>query len=452
MLGNDAIVKPRIAWFSPSGESTDEQEKRYSLSKYFSDNLLPHLQEEFEIDLFASETGQIVVSRNPSSYHFLTARLRHLEKPYDLFVYNFEDEPECDFIRSHINLLPGIGIFHDFILKSDGPEPILNSGWREFLKIFLDSHECWFDLNKEHKKVSRHALRESAFNIVSLFTDPRMKVEHDHALASSIVDRVDAQKAYPRSYYIPWPINYRLNQQIKLPTKELLLAYNGNLAPDNRAHVLLEALCQPDSPPVRLVWFLNKKEVPKAQELLAEFPLIQVEFKFGSSPADWELVVANCDIAIHLSINPLRQFGPYLPISLAAGKPTLVSNFGAAHFWSEHLLFKISTGAREVSELSQVIKYINDHRQACFQKATSCAENIKNFFAAERAAEDLKAILRKFLPRSREILSLWREFELSARKNLGQRVAQRYARDPIWKILKENAEVKKRFYFTSVDE
>src|SRR5262245_27559113 len=101
--------KPRIAWLSAP--------RAGSASAHTEAELIPFLRGSFEIEQFS-----------PGGDRPLADAVRvHREKPFDLFFYQVEDDPECDPVRAHLLLVPGAVLYHDVWFVPREEKPVLAS-------------------------------------------------------------------------------------------------------------------------------------------------------------------------------------------------------------------------------------------------------------------------------------------------------------------------------------
>lgn len=116
----------RIAWFSPLTL------KASSSAAYFTAQLLPALSQRFEVDLYTDDDSLLSLSEAKAEaserssefgnhsriQHFHRAFLEHKKRPYDVVCYNFENSASARFVQLAAELIPGVGIFHDFSLNT----------------------------------------------------------------------------------------------------------------------------------------------------------------------------------------------------------------------------------------------------------------------------------------------------------------------------------------------
>ena len=394
--------KMRIAWFSPlnCGEIPSE-----SVSAYFSDQVLPLLKDQFEIELYHDS---FLNYPGFQTQHFLTAYRRHQEKPFDCFFYQLEDSRATAFVRAQLALLPGVVLFHDFILSDDGPEPILNSPWKEIVRRFHDSQYAWPVREAEHKAERPHALREAAFAILPLFSCVRWGSEYRANCKLRLVEPIGSQRAG----YIALPAD-SLTRGAATPN--LRIASSSSPRIEGRMHLVFGALSKLKSP-WQLTWLVAPSERAAAERLVHEYELQSVKIVAERSPQRWREVLSDCDVAVHLHFSVYGQVGPYLELSLAAGAAVLVSQFGATESLSSEVAWKILPGVREQAEIAAVLDRLSSERSLC--RNSIAASYAREFFSPTAVAADLAIALNSARSWLREFNLMWQAFEQQAKAAL----------------------------------
>ncbi len=390
----------RIAWFSAlDGDS---------VSAYTSRILLPILRKDHNIDLFHDSFSNY---QDYPTYHFLTAIGRHKEQPYDLFFYQLEDSKTSNYVRIHLALVPGVALFHNFLLSDDGPEPILNSAWKDVLSKFDNQTLSWPDRKKEHKKDSKAALRETGMSIVPVFTSERDL--SDYRRLSSVKLKTGMEDL---SFFLPYPVRESVFNNSDTSTQRVL--YCGSPRIENRPHKLLQALSELKGP--RLCWLVSEREFSEARRLLEEFGLKDADLIAGRTPEKWEETVKEGGIAIHTHFSVFGQVGPYFHISLMAGLPCLVSDFGSSDYFPSNVLFKIPPGEGEANLLRTTIETILSNPG--LSRVKLAAEYAREMYSERAVAGELSYIFERSLPLIKEVSESWRAFEEVAAKDLVEEV------------------------------
>ena len=395
-------AKMRIAWFSPlnCGDTPSA-----SVSAYVSDQLLPLLKDRFEIELFHDSFLEYPGFRTAN---FLSAYRRHQEAPFDCFFYQLEDSRVSAFVRAHLALLPGVVLFHDFILSDDGPEPILNSPWKDVIARFHNSGHAWPARDAEHQAQRPYALREAAFAVLPLFSSVRWASEYMAHCRTRLVD----PPASSRAAYLPLPADYAPRG----PTSEgLRIASSATVRIEGRMHLMLEALSKLDQP-WQLTWLVAQSEQAAAERMLQEYELEGVTIVAQRSPARWRELLAACDVAFHLHFSVYGQVGPYLELSLASGVAVMVSQFGATESLGSEVAWKILPGEREGREILAVLERLAADRSLCQNNIAKIYAT--EFFTPKVVAQDLTTVLLNARKALLEFRNKWGSFEQQARTDL----------------------------------
>lgn len=400
-------LRPRLAWFSILNI---EGKETPSPSAYFSDELLPLLKRRFEIELFHNGFDKY---QGFPTFHYLTAVQRHQKKPYDLFFYQLEDGPASYFTRMHLALLPGVVLFHDFLFTSDGPEPILNSAWEEVIKKFHNPSRGWPARSAEYKKQGPQAYREAAMANVAIFS-----CEKDHAEYKRLIKTRLNSSADPGSFFLPHPVSGKLAQIASRPKSgedQWSVGYAGSVRIEHRAHKLLEAVSH-FGKKLKLIWLVCEQEREQAQALVNEFGVECFELVCSRTPEKWAALLDELDAACHPLFGVYGQPGPYLAMSLMAGLPCLVTGFGAIDYYPEQIVFKITPGESEATEMEQALGAIL-RRQVQFDPRAISAYAYELHESSAVAAQ-----LGWILEQSRGQLRLaqleWQAFETLAQRAL----------------------------------
>jgi hypothetical protein len=430
------MSKPRIAWFCPDPRLV--KAAGYPVAHYFSEQIITHLKSAYEIEIFSNGFGsEAFESLGVPVSNYLRAFEVHQKNPFDLFFYQIENSRASDFIRIHMALEPGVTLFHDFILSDFGPEPILNSPWRDVCARFNHKQSeqaelAWEANDKKHEPAGPIAYREAAMSWVSIFSNPNFVGDYGREIRQKLAE--------PSVYALPMPVsicakqaavvNFELNEQQKLT-----VLFCGAPRGEYRAPALLAALAK-KSIKSKLIWLLDSHELQQAQDLASEFAALEIEFVEGRTPARWnELVQQRGAVCVHTLFSFYCNASPYLEISIAAGRPCIVTDFGFSDSLPETVVYKIGMGASEVRELEAVLQTIAKNLSVL--GASSAAANFAaEEFASEKVADELNRIFVHELPRLRLLSERWKNLQANARAQLyRQAEAQLLGDDEILKSL-----------------
>jgi len=394
--------KLRIAWFSDLESTSSKSQTR---SAYTSKLLLPLLREKFDLNLFHNSFEKY---QNFPTYHALTAIERHESHPYDLFFYHLEDSPLSQWTRIHSCLMPGVGYFHDFLFTSFGPEPILNSTWQTTLEKLHQPEVAWAIRNDEQFQSGPHAIREASFASVRIFSQPGMLKEA--ARLVSLSPNPDLRTA---QYYLPYPIEESIFASTPKQTNRVL--YCGSPWIQDRAHKVLQAVHSFGSE-LEFIWLTSKEDLETAQKLAEEFSVTNIEIIAQKNLAKWKELIDGGGLAVHTLFSVFGQSGPFLEASLAAGLPTIVSNFGNSEYLPDNLVFKVQSGETEAAEILEILKVVFE------QRALPDAELLKSYarenFDLQVVAEELDLIFQAEASRLKACMVEWEKFKATAKQDL----------------------------------
>ncbi len=394
------VNRLRVAWFSPLNLGSEPTQ---SLSAYVSDALLPFIGKRCEVELF--HNGFISHPDFPT-YHYLRAFERHREKPYDIFFYQVEDGQVSHFTRFHLGLVPGIVLFHDLFVTDSGAVPLYVSPWEETVKKFHDPLRSWPTRDQKFEHRAPILYRECGLSGIPIFSNERAHSEYKRNITEKLGDASQA------SYYLPYPA-CRGESLSQRSSEVFTLALCGSPRIEHRAHKVLNALSKL-SAPFTLLWLIGNDEASQAEALLKEFCITSCELITGRSPEKWSSVVARADCALHPLFSAFGQPGPYLATSLTAGVPSLVTNFGAAEYLPDSVVFKIQPGENESFEILSVIEKLSKSRP----RLKLAAEFAQEHFNPTIVAHELSLIFERSVQPLREMHTRWDALLGEAREDL----------------------------------
>lgn len=413
--------RPRVAWFSCLYQGSCSAATRteggvdahaQSVSAYYSEQLLPILKEKYEIELFHDSFESY---KDFPTFHYLTAAQRHKEKPFDLFFYQLEDGKAAAFCRMHMTLIPGISLFHNFLLVDDGPEPILNSPWTDVAKRFKQEQMPWPDRNKVFSKVGKAALREAAMCFVPVFASQKDYGDYLNQSKENIAPGKSAA-----AFFLWPPVSAQsaarhVSSNASADGNKRTILFCGSPRIEHRAHCLLAALGSLGNR-FSLKWLLSEAELAQAKNLCEEFDVSDCEFVRGRSPENWAHLLEQGQIVIHTHFSVFGNLSPYLQMSLMAAKPCIVSDFGASDFLPSEAVFKLPLGHDEVPVLKHTLEYLSEHSE--LRTIEKAREFALEFFETKSVAYQLDYIFQQSLTLLSESMKKWNAFETDAQRTI----------------------------------
>ncbi len=398
------MKKLRIAWFS--NVSCAYRPGRVSLSSYTTRLLYPVLSKKLDIELFSSFEGSW---EGRDVRHFLTAFKRHKARPFDLFFYQFEDDSQSFFTRAHLGLMPGIVWFHDFFLTSDGPEPLLNSPWSETTAKFNEPERDWPCRENEYRRSGPQACREASLSFVPVFSSER---DHDEYLR---ISSIRCLQEGLRSWHLPVPMDMQMLKKTSgdLPSRTIIFC--GSPRIEHRAHKLLQAVKDAHAS-WKVVWLIDDNEREHAGSLIDEFGGGKINLESPRTPENWAAAIAQAQIAVHTHFSVYGHLNPYLPMSLAAGLPCVVSDFAGGSLLPDSLVFKIRPGDTEARELTMLLNRLEKAGgPGSFAEASVHAGEVHSH---EVIASELEMIITESMPDLTKAMARWEAMEEDARISL----------------------------------
>ena len=395
----------RVAWFTPlSNEADFHRRGSATVSEYATRMLLPKLEGEIEIDIYTDservENTAAYFGLPQNIYHYLSAFQRLKEKPYDIFFYQIEDSPLSSFIRSHVGLIPGVVWLHDLLFQNLSAEALSISPWENTLYEFAGIKPLVPELP------GPVGYREAYLSAIPIFSNPWAHSEFRRLCYETIPERYGV---FPSSFHLPLPVNC---VDRKADSGTFQIAFGGSTFIEDRAHKILASLSSVKSP-YEFIWMIEATGKVRAEELCTEFGIQNVQFIVGRSPEQWEKIVSRSNVAIHTHYSVYGNADPYLSISIGAGVPALVSDFGTTGYYPEDCVIPITPGASETSQISQAINLLATNSQS-----TSGRTFIEDERDAVTVAQELKELLTTTGPMIKKVLADWDGFQTATKKIL----------------------------------
>lgn len=331
--------KLRIAWFTQEGDR--------SYSGRFSELMLPHIAQEFDVEVFTESFAQF---ESYETYHYLSAFRRHAEKPFDFHFYQVENGKSGHFIRSALGLHPGVTLFHDFLMTDFGSDPLTNSPWSAVVDKYKDPASPWPSRTQEFPRKEVFAEREAALTVSPVFTSVRSHNEYRRCSLKHLTA--------DRSWYLPLPVADRGMVECGYSPSILHIGFCGSPRIEHRAHKVLHALHHARVP-YKLFWLIDEGEERQAEELVAEFRIGSVEFIKGRTPSAWESLHKEIHVAVHTLFSAFGSTGYFLPASLMAGKAALVTRFADIENLPASVAFQVDPGESEAVQMAMVFQELH---------------------------------------------------------------------------------------------
>lgn len=374
----------RIAWFSiiPGSSSFATTSK----SAYLTKQLVPLLRErggkEIEIDLYS---GKAIAGGEFAAEHYLTALRHHEENPYDLWFYQIEDHSESIFSRLHAGMMPGVVLFHDYLLQT--PAPLILAmlderyddpqAYREVdqavVPVFTNpwAHREYLSYREREKHVTSGE-GVSSEDASSTLTSSKLA---SSTLTSSTLIR-QPRESRQISFTLPYPVCIG-DGVVGVGGEEvadtLTVGIVGSAQTEDRVYRLFHAALRwrqrvGRQKKIRVLWMTQDPEA--ALRLFSEFcdaSLQGGELGCGRlknedleiinpmCAENWGQIVQRSQILCHLRVSAYGALGPYIQASMCSGKPTVVMGYGEGDYYGEQSLIHIRTGETEVSQLEEVL-------------------------------------------------------------------------------------------------
>ena len=391
-----ASTKLRIAWFTHLARPNEVVS---TVSQYCSDILLPLMRDEFDIEVFSglAPGTHLGIPR----YNTLNAYQRHRERPFDLFFYHVEDGPLGRVVRTQVGVMPGITWMHDTFLSDPGAEGIHTSPWERSVQQMLDLSLPFLEREDLPLQPQPQGYRETSVSPVVLYNSGW----GEGTLHRFVSGRFEYASCGHRSDVLPVPVSLSGDERstrLHLPLQVLAL---GAARLEGRAHKFLPALADCKSPAL-LTWVIEPSERADALRMVHEFGLAdRVTLIEGNYPERWRSLVAQSDVALHLTSHPHGRLSPYLELSMAAGVPTVVMRSGRGETLPEAVAFSIEPGLHETAQLVGILDALSSGDARLFGKAGQALVKEQN--DPVRVAAQLGETFRESAPLLATVMKAW---------------------------------------------
>ena len=389
-------TKLRIAWFTHLARPN---EAVTTLSQYCSDILLPLMQEEFDIEVFSglAPGTHLGIPR----YNTLNAYQRHRARPFDLFFYQVEDGPLGRVVRTQVGVMPGISWMHDTFLSDPGAEGIHTSPWERSVQQMLDLSLPFLERDVLPLQPQPQGYRETSVSPIVLYNSEWA----EGTLHRFVSGRFEYASCGHRSEYLPVPVSPIGDARPAGLHRPLQVLALGTTRLEGRAHKFLPALADCKIPAV-LTWVIEPAERTDAIRMVQEFGLSErVTIVEGNYPERWRSLVAQSDVALHLTSNPHGRLSPYLELSMAAGVPTVVMRSGRGETLPDDVAFSIAPGLHETAQLVGVLEALGKSDARVFGKAGQTLVKEQN--DPVRVAAVLGSMFRESAPLLANVMKAW---------------------------------------------
>lgn len=317
----------RLAWFSPMPPV------RSGVAAYSAD-VVTALDAEHEIDVYV----HIASGGDPrlrSAHDFVW---RHVQRPYDLTVFQLGNSSHHDYMWPYVFRYPGLAVLHDVHLHHARAAALLRE--RRF-----DDYRAEFAANEPHVARDAAELAIAGFDSHLFYDWPfvrlvllasRQAAVHSRVMRDELIARVpEAQVEHIRLGHgtrltadSAAVRRQRGRDGLGIPHGDIVFGCFGGLAPDKRLPQILEAF-EAVLPYAPTAWLVLGGAAPSHYDLTADIDRRAIRSRVvltGYLEDDEDLTdaIAASDVTLHLRWPTARETsGPWLR-SLAASKPTII--------------------------------------------------------------------------------------------------------------------------------
>lgn len=355
-------MKPRLAL------SSAFDQRDLSLSALFMHEVLPLLEESYEVVKFSEESEY-----NP--IHNLSSMDR--SHPFDCSLTFIEDRKGSIFYRFASLALPGVLVLLD----------------ANFDRLFFDSPWQFRDLSIEP------LLGQIVENASSL------AVLNDHVLANVRDLKLDSEKSF---FGLSLPCKRRSASELEKVNLQqeasmFTLGYAARYLNEEKAHEVIEILLELKRAdyPVRLLWLVRKLELSSIKNFLkieSERHLIDlqslVQLELIESFDEERQALCQTDLFLSLRKDFLHSPPSSFYHALALGIPTIAMELGPVMSISKSSALWVPTGAGEQRGLIEAIKALYRNQDLGLALSKESRAYIELAHSPELVASDLVQILK----------------------------------------------------------
>lgn len=385
-----------------------------SLSAYCARLLLPKLNAQFSVEAFSdSFTPQI---DGVSHHHYLKAYQRHRAEPFDVFFYQLEDGRRSRFVRSCVGIMPGVTWFHDLFFLDLGPEATHTSPWENSIRQFYDSSLPCADRAVAPHQLWPRAYREVSLSPINLFSS-RWSLNESKSMLSR---RLEGELGSHCAQCLKIPVE--VGELAPLPPRSTLrIAACSAAGLEGRAHKLLAAL-RGLKHKWHLTWAVEGGDLKAAETLVREFEVGErVTLSTDCSPTKWADLLASAHVALHLRTSCFGHLAPFVQISLASGRLTVVSDMAQGEDLPDQIVCKVAPGTTESAQLHSILS------AACSMEIASATAAARAYIASEhsphKVAQELSQLLEAAAISLRVPMRRWDGLYSAAKSELLHEVA-----------------------------
>ena len=381
----------RVAWFSPLSFADAPR------CTAFTREIIGATREKISYVLFVDDKvwethadGFLGCEVHPYHRAFIEQELC----PFDIAVHQVENSPCCEFIRRTVALLPGVVVVHDLY-----PELFATLAGSAEGTLALSPGVCFCaDTERSLNELEAHGLGPQAF------------------LSFPVTVPTLGEQKRRRSV---------LRHQVGLENHDLVIAYAGRFALEDREFLLLEALPEiaaATEGSVHLLWLVNNRDDENAAAkvvagysrsnaaLSSTVRIIRVE-----NEEHLQHALSLADLFLAVKFDALRGYPLALLQALALGIPTVVSHFGPSAELPEGAVFPLPLGVGEGAQLANAVTRLLNDRALREQLSEGARNFALQYLDTQLVTVDFLALLERWSGRSQEAVAK-RELEVSQAK------------------------------------
>lgn len=398
----------RVAFFTPLAPVP-------SGTADYATELIPHLQERAEIDVFVDPVHQ---RRLPEDLGQDLRVLPYQEfeslrrsRQYDVTLYAIANNPFHIYAYRMALRFPGVVILHDYNLHHLLAQvTIVNNDWEEYFRLV---EEEGGPKALEHARLVRRGLTGPNYDKIMLnrrlLRHSLGAVVHSHYVAS-LLRKAGYDAPIRRIHHGVRQVDVSpgkvsdLRRRLNLPSRELLFASFGFIRPYKRISSCLKALAQVQSDLPSFRYLLVGEEHPDypVREEIRQMGLQGKVILTGkvSLKQFWDYILAS-DVCLTLRYPTAGETSGSLLRELAAGKAVIVSNIGAFAEWPDDCCAKADVNGCEVAQLDAYLKLFAGQAAIREQVGSNAQTYVRTQCSWEQAASAYCEFLAQFAEGSR---------------------------------------------------
>lgn len=356
-----SIIKPfnkekmRLAFFSPLNP-------QHSGISDYSEELLVHLKEYAEIDLFVDgiSPSDPEILNNFRYYDYKDFEKKEVRRRYDNIIYHMGNNTLHEYIYSTLNSYPGITVLHDYNIHPFTREITLGKGKPEL--YLSEIQDCYGVIGR---LISNRIIKEN-FNLDSNQFTLNNKIFNKSKAVIVHSEWIKNQFASDNIYVIPMGTNIEqkiTREDISAIRKEksmsddlFIISCFGDIVHTKRLDIVIKAFSIFrlffKNVKLILVGKLYKEMEGKIQKLIERYNLKEsLCITEKVSLEEFKKYMKASDVIVNLRYPTMGETSASLIRAMSYSKPVIISNVNQYREYPDDCCLKVDVGSQEQDQL-----------------------------------------------------------------------------------------------------